>query len=140
MFFKPISKMPYQEILKLVISSNASDWKHIAYKGNAEYFLMADPRLRFIKGEPHQHMLGVEWTGTHPDSSPSESIYYDLFYCCCVIERSIIMCVDGGKGCVPLPDDPQKREVSSFAHRLAQIIDHTGTADNYMERCQLVIR
>lgn len=140
---KPVRHMDYDEILGFIESTNAkSDWKFVKTDWAEEAFLREDPRLRIRVrwDEPGLHVKGFAepWATEHPDPS-ANSYWYDLFYDGALIERFILVSVDGARAELPLPD-PTSLEVEPLVYKVAQVFDELNTLEDYMKRSGLKVK
>lgn len=139
---KPVRKMSYDEILNFITASNAElDWKWIQTNWAEEAFLKEDPRLRirvrFDDAGVHIKEFNEPWVESHPDTTAT-SYWYDLSYEGALIDRFILVSVDGGKAELPMPD-PGSLEVSPLNYTVAQIFDEHNTLDEYMSSAGLKV-
>jgi len=137
---KPVGQMNYDEILDFITTSNAkSDWKRIKTNWAEEAFLKEDPRLRIrVRWDDagiHDKDFNAPWVITHPGQTAT-SYWYDLSYDGGLIDRFILVAVDGGQAKLPLPD-PATLEVDPLTYKVAQVFDEHNTLDLYMSRVGL---
>ncbi len=139
---KPIKNMTHDELLKFVKDSNPrSDWKGIGSDWVSEVFLLEDPRLRFrakyidegVQNDDYQD----EWANRHPDPKAT-GYWYDLFYDGNLIERFILVAVDGGRSKLP-PPNWRTGKIEVMNYRVAQINDVLGSVDEYIARSGLQV-
>jgi hypothetical protein len=135
--------MNYDEILDFITTSNATlDWKWITTSWSEEAFLKEDPRLRIrVRKDDvgiHVKSFNESWAITHPDPT-AISYWYDLYYDNALIDRFILVSVDGGQAKLPLPD-PTTLEVDPLVYKVAQIFDEHNTLDEYMSKSGLSIK
>lgn len=140
---KPVRHMGYDEIMEFIKTTNAkADWKWVQTSWAEEAFLKEDPRLRIrVRWDDEGiHVKGfVEpWANKHPDPS-ANSYWYDLTYDGALIERFILVSVDGARAELPLPDR-NTLEVEPLIYRVAQIFDGLNTLDEYMRRSGLNVK
>jgi len=69
----------------------------------------------------------------------ASSYWYDLSYDGALIERFILVLLDGGKAEIPLPD-PKTLEVGPLVYKVAQIFDENNTLDEYMKKSGLSVK
>jgi hypothetical protein len=135
--------MAYDELLDFIKSTNAKyDWKWVKTNWTEEAFLKEDPRLRIrVRWDDegrHVKDFREPWANKHPDSSAS-SHWYDLSYDGALVERFILVSVDGARAELPLPDR-NTLEVEVLNYRVAQIFDELNTLDEYMQRSGLIVK
>jgi hypothetical protein len=139
---KPIREMTHEELLDFVRASNPSaDWKGINRSWVSEVFLREDPRLRFrakfTEDGVQNDDFKEKWANCHPDPRAT-GYWYDLYYDGNLIERFLLVSVDGGRATLPAPDW-QGGKVNAMNYRVAQIHDSLGTLDQYIQRSGLEI-
>jgi len=140
---KPLRYIDYDEILEFILTTEAkNDWKWIKTNWAEEAFLKEDPRLRIRvrwddKGK-HNDNFTEGWANKYPDPSAS-SYWYDLSNDGALIERFILVSVDGARAELPVPDIGTL-EVPSLRYKVAQIFDELNTLDEYMKRSGLTVR
>jgi hypothetical protein len=137
---KPIRYMNYGELLSFVETTDAySDWSCVRTNWAEEAFSKEDPRLRIRTRSDNEglHIKGFDepWAKKFPDPV-AHSYWYELTYDGALIDRFIMVSVDGARAKLPLPNR-NTLEVPLIAYRVAQIFDQINTLDKYMERAAL---
>ncbi len=137
---KPIRYMNFDEILEFILSSDPkNDWKIITNDWAEEAFLKEDPRLRFrcrYDDEGiHNKDFQEPWANKHPDRNAT-SYWYNLSYDGSLIDRYILVCIDGSRAILPLPDISTLK-VKSLPYKVAEIFDSLGSLEDYMGRAGL---
>ena len=140
---KPVRYMDYDEILEFILTTNPkNDWKWIKTNWAEEAFLKEDPRLRIrVRWDnegKHNDNYQEKWANKYPDPSAS-SFWYDLSNDGALIERFILVSVDGARAELPLPDI-NSLEVKPLPYKIAQIFDELNTLDEYMRRSGLTVK
>jgi len=140
---KPVRHMDYDEILNFIKTTNAkADWKWIKTNWAEEAFLKEDPRLRIrVRWDDEGiHIKGFKepWANKHPDPT-ANSYWYDLTYDGALIERFILVSVDGARAELPLPDR-STLEVKPLIYKVAQVFDELNTLEEYMGRAGLSVK
>ena len=140
---KPIKNMDYSEILEFIKSSNPKfDWKFIRTQYAKEAFLKEDPRLRIRARDDdfgvHNDEFNESWANEYPDSR-AVSYWHDLFYDGALIERFILVYVDGFRGNLPLPNI-NTLEVEPLAYKVAEIFDENNSLKTYMSKSGLIVK
>ena len=140
---KPVRYMSYDEILDFIKQSDAKlDWKWIETKWSEEAFLKEDPRLRitarYDKDGVHQQEFTESWMEAFTDPKAS-SYWFDLSYDHALIDRFILVPVDGGKAELPTPE-PGTLQVDPLNYKVAQIFDEHNTLEEYMVRAGLHLK
>jgi hypothetical protein len=137
---KPVKDMTHDELLAFVKSSHPkNDWKGVSKTWMSEVFLKEDPRLRFrakhiedgIQNEDYKD----EWANRHPDPHAA-GYWYDLYYDGNLIERFILVSVDGGRANLS-PPNWQTGKIDMMGYKVAQIHDLLGMLDEYIKRSGL---
>ncbi len=135
--------MDYDEILSFIKTTNAKqDWKFIKTNWAEEAFLKEDPRLRIrMRWDDegvHVKDFKEPWANKHPDPT-ANSYWYDLSYDGALIERFILVSVDGGRAELPLPDR-STLEVEPLIYKVAEVFDELNTLEEYMRRSGLSVK
>ncbi len=139
---KPVRHMDYDEILSFIKTTNAKeDWKFIKTDWAEEAFLKEDPRLRIrVRWDDEGiHVKGFieSWANRFPDPT-AHSYWYGLSYDGALIERFILVSVDGGRAELPLPNAGTLM-VKPLIFKVSQIFDELNTLDSYMNRTGLSV-
>ena len=137
---KPVRHMDFDEIVLFIPTTNPlDDWHGITRELSSEYFLKEDPRLRFrvnyLEEGTHNSDFREEWANCHPNPRAC-SYWCELYYDGSLIDRTILVSVDGGRALLPLPE-VGTNEVSEYQYLVAQIHDVLGSLDKYMKRSKL---
>ena len=132
---KPVRHMDYDEILNFIKTTNAkTDWKFIKTNWAGEAFLKEDPRLRIrVRWDDegiHIKDFKETWANKHPDPI-ANSYWYDLSNNGVLIERFILVSVDGAQAELPLPDR-KTLEVKPLIYKVAEVFDELDTLEKYM--------
>ena len=140
---KPVRHMSFDEILEFIKTTDAkSDWKFFKTNWAEEAFLKEDPRLRIrVRWDEegvHNSDFKEPWANMHPDPKAT-SYWYDLSNDGALIERFILVSVDGARAELPLPY-ANTLEVGPLIFKVAQIFDELNTLDEYMVRSGLTVR
>lgn len=139
---KPIKNMTHDELLEFVKHSDAdNDWKGISNNWVSEVFLREDPRLRFrakytdegIQNDDYKD----DWANKHPHPKAT-GYWYDLYYDGNLIDRFILVAVDGARASLPSPDW-QSGKVHMMDYKVAKINDTLKTVDQYLARSGLEV-
>ena len=134
---KPVRYMSYDEILDFITKSDAKlDWKWIETNRAEEAFLKEDPRLRisvrYDQDGIHQKDFTESWMTAFADPKAS-SYWFNLSYDHALIDRFILVSVDGGKAELPM-SDPDTLQVDPLNYKVAEIFDKHNTLEEYMTR------
>ena len=140
---KPIRHMAYDEILEFLKETNAkTDWKLVKTNWAEDAFLKEDPRLRirarWDNEGTHLREFHEPWATQYPDPNASSN-WYDLSYDGQLIERFIMVSVDGARATLPLPDF-NTREVNPLIYKVAQVFDELDSLEDYMRRSKLTVQ
>ena len=136
-----------ENIVKVVLKSDAkTDWvkKHAPSKEVVSY--IHNPNLRF---EMSQLEDGVQcqdfresWANRHPDPK-AVGLWCDLYFGSTLIDRFILVGVDGVRALVPPPRDaggmPGGVKIQPLDYKVARIHDTLGTLDEYLRRSGLQV-
>jgi hypothetical protein len=138
---KPLSAMSRDEILELVMESEPSqDWEVVYSERDATAIFKRDPNLRIEHTHDfaslHSGDFREKWANRFLDPH-ARSYYYDLYYGATRIARFILVHVDGGRACLPLPRSPIDLGVERIRYKVALIFDQWGTCESYMARAGL---
>lgn len=140
---KPVRHMDYEEILSFIKTTNAkADWKFVKTNWSEEAFLKEDPRLRIrVRWDDegvHVKDFKEPWANKHPDPS-ANSYWYNLSYDGALIDRFILVSVDGARAELPLPDR-NTLEVDPLIYKIAEVFDSLSTLEEYMRRFGLSVK
>lgn len=140
---KPVRYMDYDEILKFIRTTNSkADWKFIKTNWAEEVFLKEDPRLRIrVRWDDegiHVKNFKEPWANKYPDPT-ANSYWYDLSYDGALIERFILVSVDGAHAELPLPDR-NTLKVEPLTYKVAEVFDELNTLVEYMRRSGLSVK
>jgi len=103
--------------------------------------LKEDPRLRFrakfIDDGVQNDDFQDEWANrySHPKAT---GYWYDLYLDGNLIDRFILVSVDGGRATLPTPDYPSGK-IKLLDYRVAQIHETLSSLDQYLARSGLEI-
>jgi hypothetical protein len=132
---KPIKDMTHDELLQFVKESHPRhDWKGISRNSVSEVYLREDPRRRFRvkytrEGVQCENYVD-DWTKRHLHPH-AESYWHDLYYDGNLVERFILVAVDGGMALLP-PPDQRTGKIGLMDYKVAQIHDLKGNLDEYI--------
>jgi len=127
-------------ILKIVRSDPDEDWKRIEDSEESIFVYLEDVNLRMESkhGEEDEHVddFREPWANKFPDSR-ARSYYVNVYYGATLIERVILVTVDGGRARLPLPRIGSL-SVPELNLAVARVFDVPGTLTDYMNRAGLV--
>lgn len=137
---KPTKFMTHAELLALVKNSDPkNDWEGVSTAWTSEVFLKEDPGLRFRVEYMDNGIQNAdykdEWANRHPHPV-AVGYWHDLYYDGNLIERFILVSVDGGRANLP-PPNWQTGRINMLSYKVAQIHDLLGTLDDYIKRSGL---
>ena len=145
---KAIYRMSASEMLEFIKTTNPkSDWKRIPTNWAVETYLIEDPRLRFRyrfdEEGIHDRQFQEPWANKHPDPKATSYWCY-LYYDSALIDRYVLVSVDGGRALIPLPRQRIENEIyfsgiTKLEFQIGKIHDYLETLDEYMERCNLTV-
>lgn len=148
-WFKPdlLSHPSHENIQRLIVTSNASgDWKKSQTSLKQTISYVHNPNLRFemshLDDGVQQKDFVTEWANKHPDPK-AVGLWCDLFFGPTLIERFILVGVDGMRALVPPPRKPDRfpggSEIQYLDYRVAKIHDSLNTLDEYIKRSGLTV-
>lgn len=137
---KPIKEMSYQEILEFIPTTDPkNDWQGISRDFSSEMFLKEDPRLRFRARFTEDGIQNEDfkepWANCHPNEHAT-GYWYDLCRDGDLIDRLILVSVDGGRALIP-PPSPDTGKISEYHYIVAKIHDSSNLLDEYLRRSHL---
>ena len=137
---KAIRDMNFEEILNFIlVTSPKDDWKIITNNWAEEAFLKEDPRLRVLCSYDdegtHNENFQEPWANAHPDRSAT-SYWYNLSYDGSLIDRYILVSIDGSRATLPLPNLTTLK-VKPLPYKVAEIFDRSDSLIDYMNRSGL---
>jgi hypothetical protein len=140
---KPIHSMNAEEMIYFLSTTEAdSDWTHVHAHMAEEAFYKGDPRLRITARHDEEGLQNENfiepWANNFPDKR-AQGHYYDLAYDGELLERFILVSVDGGRARLPLPY-PQTLEVDIVIFKVAQIFDTLSNLGEYMSLANFTVR
>ncbi len=139
---KPIRHMTYDEIMEFIITTNPKeDWNGVSTNWISEKFLKEDPRLRFrakYTEDGIQNENFVEPWANCFFNPHATGYWYDLFFDGNLIERFLLVSVDGGLALLP-PPEFNTNIISTLNYRVAQIHNIINNLDDYIRRANLTI-
>jgi hypothetical protein len=138
---KSPSNMSRDEILQAVKGSDPQDDWDVIYSESGETAIFTrEPNLHiehpYLPESLHNEDFREKWANKFPDPHAT-SHYYDLYYGSTRLERFILVHVDGGRACLPLPISTVNLGVQEIRYRVAMIFDKFGTCNDYMRRAGL---
>ena len=78
------------------------------------------------------------WANSHSDPT-ANSYWYNLYYDNALIERFVLVSVDGARAELPLPK-ASTTEVEPLIYKVAEIFDEGNTLEEYMEKSGLSLK
>mgnify|MGYP006086853839 FL=1 len=139
---KPISHMTSDEIFQFIIGAHPkNDWGEVINDSVEERYLKKDPKLRFRvafnQDGMHNENFQEVWANRHSDQR-AVSYWYDLFYSGVLIQRTILVAVDGGRASIPMPDLKSKK-IKTYEYKVAEIHDSLDSLNKYIQRSGLEV-
>jgi hypothetical protein len=133
--------MGIDEILEFVQSSNArADWKLISTGIVSEAALKEDPRLRvtihYDERGVHEDDFQEPWANGFPDPK-ARSYWAEITYDRAMLDRLVIVSVDGGRAILPMPKSRVDLVVGKLKYRVAELFDEAATFQQYFSRAGL---
>ena len=134
-----------KNIEKVILASRPmDDWNHENDSVRSVSSYKRDMNLRFEIKYMDEGIQCADfkepWANRHPD--PSATGYWcNLFYGSTLVEKFILVAVDGGRAMLPIPKkgvpDTRPMQVLPLDYKVAQIHDTLGTLAEYMKRSGL---
>ncbi len=133
--------MDYEEMWKIIEDSSPADWTetHVA-DGICEMVYKGDLYLRFVDDincnvEEDFH---EDWANRHPNPHARKHDIR-LYYGPSCVESIPVVCVDGGRACLPYPNQ-ETREIPYRGYKAAQIgVQGNSRLDDYIDRSKLTV-
>ena len=145
-FFKPnpLRSPSRENIERLILMSNASDWSKTQTSTKQTISYVHNPSVRFemsyLEDGVQQENFVERWANKHPDTK-AVGLWCDLFFGSTLIERFILVGVDGMRALVPPPRRPDRTpggiEIQLLDYKVAKIHDSLNTLDEYIVRSGL---
>jgi hypothetical protein len=142
----PLAQNPTRaRVLDAVLRSDpASDWIRANSNARSVASYRNDANLRFVMKHSDD---GVQcddfqepWANRHPDRRAT-GYWCDLFYAATLLERFILVGVDGGRALIPVPKDGAEglrpNEIRPLDYQVGRIFDTSRTLDEYICRSGL---
>jgi hypothetical protein len=131
----------YDKIIKLILGSDSkSDWNGVSSGEKSIMYFKPNVHIRFEMNYQDNgvHLSGFKepWANKHPDPNAT-SYWCDLYFDSTLIERFILVSVDGGRAMLPLPISRTDLRVGLLRFKVAQIHDSIDTLSDYMRRSNL---
>lgn len=136
-----------EEILRVVLESNSrDDWIRTQTQTRQTVSYRHNPNLRFEHslledGFQNEHFREA-WANRHPDPDAA-GYWYDLLFGPTLIQRFILVGVDGVRALIPPPSQPDGTPGGNTIQRLplqvARIHDSMRTLDEYIRRSGLEV-
>lgn len=138
---KAVRDMGLNEILEFVKSSNAqADWNLISTDLVSEAALKEDPRLRvtvrYDERGIHNDDFQEPWANGFPDPK-ARSYWAEITYDRAMLDRIVLVSVDGGRAILPLPESRVDLEVGKLKYRVAELFNKSATLRQYFQRAGL---
>lgn len=133
---KPIRDMTFDEIMAFIPQTDPkADWHGVSMQWASEKFLKEDPRLRFRSSMDEVDIQNddfvEDWANRYPHRKAT-GYFYNLSFEGALIDRFILVSVDGGRALLPAPR-ADLGTIRRIDYVVAQIHDTLGTLDQYIE-------
>ena len=137
----PLKHPTRENIERLILESDASgDWSKSQTNAKQTISYVDNPSLRFEMSHSddgvQQENFVEGWANKHPDPK-AVGLWCDLFFGSTLIERFVLVGVDGMRALLPPPRKPSDDEVQRLDYKVAKIHDTLGTLDEYIKRSGL---
>jgi len=134
--------MSFEEILAFIPTTDpVEDWHGFNTEWAGERFLKEDFRLRFRSSYSDEDVQAEnfveDWANCFPDSK-ARGYWFNLSYDGALIDRFILVSVDGGRALLPTPHMGTK-QILFLNYFVAQIHDSIGSLDQYIEIARLKV-
>lgn len=135
--------MQFDIILATIRDSDTeNDWVSVTRPdGRTSTFYKNDVNLRIESSIDDEHIQAEDfketWANNHPDSS-ARGYFYDIYYGSTLVQRAILVAVDGARALIP-PPDFQTKEIRYFDYVIARIFDISSSLDEYISRSKLTV-
>lgn len=136
-----------KEIFDFILTTDSKQNWHRHNSGFIDTIInKQNPNLRleidYNNGVQNQNYV-EGWANRHPNSNAT-SYWLDLYYGNTLIDRFIVVSVDGGRATLPQPDISSDcsgvgNTVSRFSYKLAQLFDNLSALDQYLQRSGLSV-
>ena len=139
-----IARQPTKEnIEKLILHSDPkNDWHGRSTNEMGVVTYNNDVNLRFEEKHNRDGIqcddFKAEWANCHPNAK-AIGCWFDLYYGSSLLERFILVGVDGCTALLPIPKPSDSKKVLPLEYKVAQIHDTTNTLPEYMERSGLSV-
>ncbi len=128
--------MKYDEVQKILRTTNASDW--ITDEERGRYTYRDDLSLRIQCREiDFDTFFDEQWATRHPDKK-AHKVDYDVFYNCSFVKTVTLVSVDGGRATIPMPEKYGSSNILEDDYRFATIVS-PERLDEYIQRSGLII-
>ncbi len=143
------------------VASTVAEAKDLTFDGIVKVILESDPKNDWVrssmgsrqvcsfKAQPHLRLeydydddvvdnFNEKWAVRHPDPKATSYFYY-LFYGSSVIDRQLLVSVDGGRATLPAPD-LRDMKISEYQYRFGKIFDPSKQYEDYLGRSGITVR
>lgn len=133
--------MTYDQLMDCICRSSAADWLHISEAGAHTFRGDLNIQIRRIETEAGGAALGSAETAALGFSQTvtqqvlklrGQPIQYEIRYASSIVERFLLLSVDGGNARIPIPEADSNR-IAWKHYRFAKALDYLGTLDNYLK-------
>lgn len=128
--------MDHTTIVAILSKSSPDEWLRHDDQGSFTYKADADLHIE-REAYDLQDTFNESWAVNHPDKT-AHRVYYRVMYNSSLIERKLLVSVDGGRATLPLPDR-KSLEVFLADVNFARIVDVADATDEYIERAKLKV-
>ncbi|MBM3423259.1 MAG: hypothetical protein FJY09_08480 [Chlorobi bacterium] len=134
---KAIREMSLDEMLIFIETSDSiKDWKGVTTAYASESVLIEDPRLRITI---HHDETGTQckdfkayWANMFPNPH-ADGYWVDITYDRGLIDRVVLVSVDGGRAMLPVPKTTSELVVSKRDYVIACMFNDCSILDQYMQ-------
>ena len=138
----PVIFVGLEELLRIIVESDRADWNVVSCFGmpsflpwspdgefsehNARASYRPDVAIGLAWGITVRERFETEWT--ERAGWDAESCLADILYSGMLVDRQIVVVVDGGRTYLPLPRDREQLTVSKWDHDFVRLLDELQLA------------
>jgi hypothetical protein len=115
----------YPGVVELIEGSDAKrEWKRTETQNQSMAIYLPDINLRietfYDDRGKHSSNFQESWATKFPDSKATSN-YYDIYYGSSLLDKMVLVSVDGGRALLPLPENRDNLQVNKLGYKIAQI-------------------
>jgi len=133
-----------QEIERIILDSETPmDWTRLAHGTATTITYASDVNIRFemdFEGKGVQARPFEErWARGFPDKAAS-GYFCDLYYGSTLLERFVLVSVDGGRALLPLPRSAIDLSITRLQYKIGKVHDYDQSLDTYLNLAKIQVR